>query len=165
MNKVNLLRIALFGSWLFTLGVIVTLVFVKMGYSSAEWEHLQPGLTGVFGMIMPQLSMMMAFFFSTDRKRQVELAEHFPQLATVAIMCSIFYHIVFLASIIFGVMFEAFTDNDLDANFNAIAVLMGWLSIIGIAPVAFLFARERSETEAGDSPRNGSQYQASKTQN
>ncbi len=132
---------AVFGIWIVTLLVVVGCFLTKMIFSKMEFVEIRDSLTNVTSIILPQIGVMSAFFFGTGKAKQQERLDYQPSVANLAIGLSLIYHLVFWLSLILGVGLGVF-GRTLESNVDAIVLIIGLFSLLGLSPVAYLFARE-----------------------
>ena len=158
MTKIDKLRLGVFKIWFFTLVIIIIvygLKFVEYPSAKSLTSSVIQSLQMMVGLVLPQISMMTAFYLNFDRQK-----EKFNSLSNeqvkVIIWLSVFYHVIFVIVLIAGVMFYAFdktiNSNDvckgqlLQSNTAYVMTIMGLFSVF-IAPVGFLFAKPKESQQ------------------
>jgi hypothetical protein len=146
MTNTERLRLSVFKLWFCTLAVVVVVFAVR------AW-----GLTGVkplfsdsfqsfemiIGLVIPQISVMVAFYFTIDQQQQ-KIESLSRSQVSVLTWLSIAYHAIFVATIVAGIGFNAFDQTPgqpMRGNAAAISAIMGLFSVF-LAPVAFLFSQQ-----------------------
>ena len=148
-TKTDRIRLAVFKVWFITL-LVVLLVFAFKFLGS---EPVAPSFQSAFqslqmmvGLIVPQISMMAAFYFNLDKqtKKIESLTEG---QVTVITWMSVSYHAIFILSVISGIMFYKFDSSPdgkaLERNTAAVLAIMGLFSVF-LAPIAFLFSTPKA---------------------
>jgi hypothetical protein len=138
--KVTTFRFAVFGIWVVSLLAVVGSFLISMVYHGMPFSEAQEGLESVAALILPQITIMCAFFFGASEVRQRRILERDRGIAWLAVILSLVYHVAFwlllVAAIVFGRL-----EPTIGKNATALVKIMGLLSILGLTPVAYLFAK------------------------
>jgi hypothetical protein len=143
IQKLTFFRFAVFGIWVFTLLIIVGCFVIKMIVAEMEFTDVRDGLTNIASLVLPQIAVMTGFFFGATKPKQREKLDCLPTIANLAICLSLIYHFVFWACLVLGVGFGTF-GKTLGPNVDAIVLIVGLFSLLGLSPVAYLFARQEA---------------------
>jgi hypothetical protein len=153
-SKVDKIRIRVFRVWFITLAIVIVAFAEKV----SGIRHVSPPFSSTFqsfqmmvGLIVPQIGVMSAFYFNLDgQKNKIESLSS-NQIEVITLM-SLFYHLIFIISVIFGIVFYSFDSqadgNALERNTAAVVAIMGLFSLF-LAPIAFLFAAPKTEVARG----------------
>lgn len=141
-TTVEKIRMRVFWIWLITLSVVISVFARRMlDTPSYPFEMVFENLQLIAALVLPQLSIMLAFYFGS---RHEHLESISASQITVITVFSMLYHIIFIACLIFGIGFlgfETVTDGErLSRNTIAVVRIMGLFSLL-MAPVAFLFSK------------------------
>lgn len=140
MSRVSLFRFCVFWIWaltlLITVGVYIGLLIHDR---TMKFPHISDSLTEVTGMILPQLSVMLGFFFGSDRDLQAKIVDDNRGMAGFALGLSLVYHACFWIVITLAIYFGLLGDR-IDDNTSAAVKILGIFSLFGLTPVAYLFA-------------------------
>ena len=142
MKPVLFFRFAVFWIWTVTLAASLVIFIATMIVRSMTFREIEESLTQLTGLLIPQLSVMIAFFFGTDRSRQQRILERDGAMARLAVGLSLFYHISFWIVLALSIGVGVF-GRTIDENTAAVIKIMGFLSIFGLSPVAYLFASSK----------------------
>lgn len=145
VNNTGKIRLRVFYIWFLTLSVILVAFAEKI----SGIRNLSPPFSAtlqsaqiLIGLVLPQIGVMSAFYFNLDRQSE-KLNSLSRDQVTVITFMSVFYHVIFIACVVFGIVFYGFDSsadgNALQRNTAAIVAIMGLFSLF-LAPVAFLFA-------------------------
>lgn len=140
MKTLLFFRFSIFWIWTITLGVSLAIFIGAMIMHSMTFREIEEPMTRLIGVLIPQLSVMIAFFFGTSKSSLQKILQRDHGMARLAVGLSIFYHVIFwvvLGLSIGGGLFG----QTIDENAAAAIKIMGFLSIFGLSPVAYLFAR------------------------
>lgn len=151
IENLERIRIFVFKIWFLTLVVIVVVYGIKftdLQGPRPPFEAVFQSLQMMVGLVMPQLAIIAAFYFTLDRHEK-KINALAPGSITVIVWLSVFYHAIFIACIVGGVFFYAFDrtadGNALQRNTADILAIMGLFSLC-ISPVAFLFAKPNDDS-------------------
>jgi hypothetical protein len=139
IKQVDVLRFSIFWIWIVTLLMIMVCFLETMIVHKLKVPDVRDSLTNLTSLVLPQISIMVAFFFGSSKSRQITKMSYQPSIAKLAIALSLVYHIVFWLCLWLGVCFGVF-DNGLAANVNAVMLVVGIFSLLGLTPVAYFFA-------------------------
>lgn len=148
MRNTDKLRLSVFKVWFFTLAVVL-LVYVELflglrGAKPAFGAAFQ-SLQMMIGLVVPQIGVMIAFYFNLDQQHEKIDALSEAQV-TVITWLSVAYHLIFNVTLIGGIVFYVFDQtadgHSLQRNTAAVLAIMGLFSVF-LTPVAFLFARPK----------------------
>lgn len=147
MKQLNFFRFSVFWIWALTLAIALgTFVKLMVGDHMA-FPEIDKSLTKVLALVVPQLSIMLAFLFRTSREQQRNLLREERGIATLAMSLSIFYHLAFWIFLFFGIGTESF-GKGLDESADAVVKLMSFLAVFGMSPIAYLFATKDQSAPA-----------------
>ena len=139
MSKLNIFRFSVFWIWSLTLLVSIGVFIGTLIVHKMTFREIEDPLTQIMGLLVPQLSIMTAFFFGANKEKQSEILAQNENLGTFALGLSFFYHISFWAIIWLSIGLGVFGAT-IDENCLAAIKIIGFLSIFGLSPVAYLFA-------------------------
>jgi len=138
--KVMTFRFAVFGIWVVSLLAVIGAFLASMVYHKMPFSEAQGSLESVAALILPQITIMCAFFFGASEVRQRRMLARDRGVALLAVILSLVYHITFwlllVAAIVYGRL-----EPTIGKNATALVKIMSILSVLGIAPVAYLFAK------------------------
>jgi hypothetical protein len=145
-KRIQLLRWLVFNIWFVSLLNVVlcfALSAILSPFASLERDYIKSA-TLLFGLITPPFGTMLAFYAARpDETRSFEAS---PEFFAVAIMCSVLYHVIFVALVVAGVIFlklaPTLEEGALYRNCVFIVNWMGLLSVL-LGPSVWLFARSQ----------------------
>ena len=139
MFRLSFFRFCVF--WIWSITLIITLgVFIgSLIEHHMTFANIEDSLTAVMGLIVPQLTVMTAFFFGSDKDTQRRLIDDNRGLGGFALAVSALYHVCFWIVITLAVYYGVFGDR-IDVNTSAAIKILSFLCILGLSPVAYLFA-------------------------
>lgn len=139
MKRTAVFRFSVFWVWSITL-LFTLCVFIWSLISRAmTFKEIEESLTQVMGLVVPQLSIMTAFFFGASKEAQSRMLERQRGMADFALGLSLFYHVIFW-SVIWLAIGAGIFGSTIDENASAAIKILGFVSIFGLSPVAYLFA-------------------------
>ena len=103
------------------------------------FQEVEESLTKIAGVLTPQLGVMIAFFLGSNKETQRNILKRDQPIAKFCIGLSFIYHFSFWVLLILTIGLGYF-GNTIDDNAIALIKITSLLSIIGISPVAYLFA-------------------------
>jgi hypothetical protein len=153
MSNFAKIRLSVFKIWFLTLVVVIGVYGVKftdLQGPPAPFGAVFQSLQIMIGLIVPQIGMITAFYFNLD-KQSDKINSLSSEQVTIITWLSFFYHAVFIACVVGGILFYTFDrtpdGNALQRNTAAVVGIMGLFSIC-VTPVAFLFARPKDAASA-----------------
>lgn len=149
MRSLQWFRFAVFGIWLVTLAVVLGVFIASLMYHDMKFPEIRSSLASTMALVMPQMGIMLAFFFGASKAKQKSILRAERGIARLAVALSIFYHVLFWTLLVLGVVFGRF-GNTIDDNAVAVGEIMGLIGAIGLSPVAYLFARGESPAAEKD---------------
>jgi len=151
-TPVTVLRISVFYIWILTICVAITVLLLLLEWRGLRLDEVQPGFGRLMEILIPQLSIMSAFLFTSSRKDTAKLATDAPMLAMTAVILSVIYHVCLIACLVLGALLGKFGAT-FDDNMDAVLLVAGYLSVFGSAPVAFLFGSPK-HVQSNPDPSN-----------
>ena len=139
MKKIDAFRFGVFWVWSGTLCATLGIFIWCIVSRSMTFKEIDESLTQVMGLIVPQVSIMIAFFLGSTKDEQQELLERQHSLGTFAVGLSALYHVVFWIVMWLAIGLGIF-GTTIDENTTAAIKILGFVSIFGLSPVAYLFA-------------------------
>ena len=139
MNKINTFRFFVF--WIWAITVVVTLaVFIgTLIVHRMNFKDIEDSLTQIMGLLIPQISIMLGFLFGASKSKQSQILAQHRSLGMFAVSLSAIYHLIFWLVIVSAIGYGIFGQN-IDDNCIAAIKILGFISIFGLSPVAYLFA-------------------------
>jgi hypothetical protein len=141
-------RLAVFKIWFVTLTIVLLVYAAKFVPSlgvTPPFASTFQSLQMMIGLVVPQIGVMVAFYFNLDKQKDKIDALSDEQI-TVITWLSAAYHVIFNATLVAGIVFYAFDrsadGNSLQRNTAAVMAIMGLFSLF-LTPIAFLFARPK----------------------
>lgn len=144
----------MFGIWVLTLLLVVVAFIVTIIKHAMTFAEAQDSLEAVAALIVPQLTIMLAFFFGASESRQRAMLDSDRSIAILAVIISFLYHLTFWMLLFVAVVFGKLAPS-IDGNAGALVKIMSLLAALGISPVAFLFARAHGSETASSNPPTG----------
>jgi len=136
-NKTFLYRVAVFYGWILITLATLAMYFLLNNNTDASFQESKSSLFKIMSLLTPQLTLMSIFFFS--RKEEIITAD---KNLNVCLTLTFVYLLSFTFSLYWGIYFRHFgLDKDINQNTEAFVTYIGYLSIIGIAPVGYLFSK------------------------
>ena len=136
-NKIFLYRVAVFYGWILIALTTLAMYFLLNSSGEASFQESKSSIFKIMALLTPQLTIMSIFFFS--RKDEIITAD---KNLGVCLTLTFVYLISFAFSLYWGIYFRHFgLDKDIDQNTEAFVTYMGYLSMIGVGPVTYLFAK------------------------
>jgi len=145
MKNITFFRFSVFGIWAFTLIFSISVFLFSLIFHEMKYNEIEEPMTMVIGMITPQITVMLAFFFGTDKKKHKNLIEHEQSNSYIAMILSIIYHCVFWIILTISVGLGYLGDT-IDENTTAAIKVMSFLSLFALSPIAYLFANSKNTT-------------------
>jgi len=143
MKKISFFRFSVFWIWILTLAISIVIFITTMIINEMTFKEIDESLTHVTGLLLPQLSIMIAFFFGTDKGSQEKMLKKDDKgIVKLTVGLSLFYHLSFWIVMSLALCGGIFGDT-IDANTYAATKIMGFLSMFGLAPVAYLFVSKK----------------------
>lgn len=139
MNKLSTFRFAIFWIWSITLVVSLSVFIGTLIVHKMTFREIEDSLTQVMGLLVPQLSVMTAFFFGANKEQQASILSQHEALGSFALGLSLLYHILFWIVILLSIGLGIF-GTTIDENSSAAIKILSFISIFGLSPVAYLFA-------------------------
>lgn len=139
MNSIAVFRLTIFGSWLITLLVTIAVYVTRFAIQGQD-PDLESSMNTVMGILLPQVGIMVAFFFASDRLDQRRLLKEERGLALLAMALSLIYHVTFISLLLLLIGLRSF-EMTMPAKTAVFLKFVGYLSIVGMSPVAYLFAK------------------------
>ena len=152
-NNIDKIRTRVFRIWFISLFIIILVFAEKL----SGIRDVNPPFSSMFqsfqimiGLIMPQIGIMAAFYFSLEKQKDKINSLSKEQISVITIF-SITYHIILITCVVAGIGFYAFdkqADGDsLARNTAAVVSIIGLFSVL-LAPIAFLFAKPHTNNES-----------------
>jgi len=138
--SIQVFRLGVFWIWAVTMLVALGSVLWFPMNEEMKFHEVEESLSQVMGLIAPQVGMMVAFFFGSGKTGQERLIGDQRSLARFAVVLSVLYHVVFWIVLWLAFVKMAFDKDLFDANTAAVLEIVGYISVFGLAPVAYLFA-------------------------
>jgi hypothetical protein len=145
ISRERVLRFGVFYIWILTLSVALVVFLLLINWRGLQLNEVQVGFGHLMEIITPQISIMCIFLFRTSKGSRMHLVETDSGAASAAIILSIIYHLFLNACLIFFVLLKK-PPSTFEENMNIVLAVAGYCSVIGSAPVAFLFGAETSRT-------------------
>jgi hypothetical protein len=139
MRLINIFRFWIFWIWVVTLIVTLSVFIGTLVAHKMVFKEIEDSLTQVMGLLVPQISVMTAFFFGASKQTQAQLLAQNQALGAFALGLSAVYHVSFWIVMSLAIGLGIF-GSTIDENTNAAIKILGFLSIFGLSPVAYLFA-------------------------
>lgn len=140
MTRLNALRFSVFWIWVATLLITITVFLSYMISENMRFYEIEESISAVTSPMIPQIGVMIAFFFGSNKQRQLQLIDSRPGLAKLAIGLSLVYHITFWILLVVGIGFGFFREENIDESAAALIKISGFLAAFGLSPVAYFFA-------------------------
>lgn len=141
--RTSQLRWFVFNIWYISLVVIIVSFIVSYGQSLVPlpFGDVLRSASLVLGLVLPILSMMLAFYAGFDtRRRHVSAASK--DFVMITIYSSVLYHVLLWTCVVYGVVFYGFdrvADGDsLYRNCTAVVHVMSLFSVL-LGPTTWLF--------------------------
>lgn len=130
-------KIILYG-WIIIVILTITMFLFLNHSGRASFSESKESLIKVMSLVIPQLTLICVFFFSSKDKKLEN------RIVKLCVTMSLIYQFCFVFLLYWGVYFENFeSQKGLDLNMEAFTVYIGYISIIGISPIGYLFNSEK----------------------
>jgi len=139
-SKNVFLRIAVFWIWIATF-VASIMCYIFVGIKTQNLNETIDALSRFTAFFFPQLGVMFAFYFNMTQTQQERIVVEM-HAASTAIWLTIIYHITLWVLLLLGLILWKFGDKIIDATENIIR-MMGFFSVLGTVPLAYLFTTTR----------------------
>jgi hypothetical protein len=153
MKTLQWFRFAVFGVWLVTILAIIGVFVWTLVRHDMVFNEIQSSLEKVAALVTPQVGIMLAFFFGASKARQERLAESEEGVVNLALILSFVYHVVFWLILLTGVVYGRL-GRTIGENTDAVIKIMSLIGLIGLSPIAYLFARGETAPPADETLPN-----------
>jgi len=144
-----LVRFSVLWIWIITIFFSISIYLFKGANVKMDVDEVISNLSSILSVIIPQVTIIFSFVFKDAGNHQKEQIERNQQLALFALIISLIYHSSFWFLLWYGIINEKLGDT-MNANTNAILHIIGFISILGLSPVGFLFSTNTDKVNHQD---------------